>query len=458
MRRVMTVVIVALTAASVAARQPSRTRAPKLWTDAALKTWALPIAGVNATPNFYTEAEYYAARVDELRTYPIYLKDREPKGYREWMLKQGPKPLIETGKSRTDAGWAATGREVFDGMDLPENRTDDPRVLAWIDDPSAAAREHATVTNDGVIVSIRWVVDRDRKLKVTLAECSACHTRVLPDGTEVLGAQGNLTFSVSVFDLILERADDYLRRQGPRASDVERTYRSYAVPWLKDDVNARFKTMSKDDRKRIDGPPAPGTFARFNGSPYFTNHIPDLIGVRDRKYLDATATHRNRGPEDIARYGILVTDADDGGVGPHTFMSAADPAHAPKRRRDVRVGQVHLRAGAAEEPEPPGRMVGTRRADLHAHRLRELPRAAALHEQQAGCRRRLHARRASAGAAGGRRHGGEARPRPRPRAANAQGHRLLQSAVTEGPVVSNGARTFGIDRVTRGMVRSSAAA
>jgi cytochrome c553 len=324
MRRVMTVVIVALTAASVAARQPSRTRAPKLWTDAALKTWALPIAGVNATPNFYTEAEYYAARVDELRTYPIYLKDREPKGYREWMLKQGPKPLIETGKSRTDAGWAATGREVFDGMDLPENRTDDPRVLAWIDDPSAAAREHATVTNDGVIVSIRWVVDRDRKLKVTLAECSACHTRVLPDGTEVLGAQGNLTFSVSVFDLILERADDYLRRQGPRASDVERTYRSYAVPWLKDDVNARFKTMSKDDRKRIDGPPAPGTFARFNGSPYFTNHIPDLIGVRDRKYLDATATHRNRGPEDIARYGILVTDADDGGVGPHTFMSAAE--------------------------------------------------------------------------------------------------------------------------------------
>lgn len=327
MRRLIAPIAVVLaTVASLAAQQAARSRAPRLWTDRALSTWALPIAGVNTIPRFYGEAEYYAARVDELRTYPMYLKDREPQGYREWMRAQGPKPLIEIGKGRTDAEWAAAGREVFDGMDLPENRTDDPRALAWIDDPSAAEREHALVVSQtGLIVSMRWVVDRDRKLKVTLGECSACHTRVLPDGREVLGAQGNLTFPVSVFGYIFERADEYLERQGPRATGIERTYRSYAVPWLKDDVHARFKTMSKEDRERVDGPPtAPGTFPRFNGSPYFTNHMPDLIGVKDRKYLDATATHRNRGPEDIARYGILVTDADDGAIGPHTFKSAAE--------------------------------------------------------------------------------------------------------------------------------------
>ena len=43
-------------------------------------------------------------------------------------------------------------------------------------------------------------------------------------------------------------------------------------------------------------------------------------------YLDATATHRNRGPEDIARYAILVTVAEDGAIGPHTFLPAADRA------------------------------------------------------------------------------------------------------------------------------------
>ena len=97
----------------------------------------------------------------------------------------------------------------------------------------------------------------------------------------------------------------------------------------------------------------PGTFPRFNGSPFFINHMPDLIGVKDRKYLDATATHRNRGPEDIARYGILVTDADDGAIGPHTFKSEAvrKLPSAPQRRRDVHARQVHLCAPAAAEPQ-----------------------------------------------------------------------------------------------------------
>jgi hypothetical protein len=36
-------------------------------------------------PAFYSESEYYAAPVDELRTYPVYVKGREPSGYRDWI-------------------------------------------------------------------------------------------------------------------------------------------------------------------------------------------------------------------------------------------------------------------------------------------------------------------------------------------------------------------------------------
>ena len=68
---------------------PTRTPAPRLWTDDALKNWAVPVVGVNATPRFYSEAEYYAAKVDELRTYPVYVKNREPKGYRN-SIRRGP--------------------------------------------------------------------------------------------------------------------------------------------------------------------------------------------------------------------------------------------------------------------------------------------------------------------------------------------------------------------------------
>src|SRR5882724_4041332 len=63
--------------------------APKIWDSKQLATWATPVAGINATANFYSEEEYYAAPVDNVRTYPVYAPDKEPKGYREWMLKQG---------------------------------------------------------------------------------------------------------------------------------------------------------------------------------------------------------------------------------------------------------------------------------------------------------------------------------------------------------------------------------
>ena len=92
--------------------------------------------------------------------------------------------------------------------------------------------------------------------------------------------------------------------------------------------------------------------SRFNASPWFTTRIIDLIGVKDRQYLDATATHRNRGPEDIARYGILVTVAEDGAIGPHPFRPARDRRSdgATATRRCSR-SEVHLFAAAAAESQ-----------------------------------------------------------------------------------------------------------
>ena len=43
--------------------------------------------------------------------------------------------------------------------------------------------------------------------------------------------------------------------------------------------------------------------------------------MKDRRYIDHTGTHVNRGPEDIARYAILVSVADDGSIGSHKFFS-----------------------------------------------------------------------------------------------------------------------------------------
>jgi hypothetical protein len=79
--------------------------------------------------------------------------------------------------------------------------------------------------------------------------------------------------------------------------------------------------MSPQEVQALADSDAPSTFARFNGSPYFTTKMPSLIGVRFSRYLDHTGTHRNRGPEDIARYAVLVLLADDGSIGDYTFLT-----------------------------------------------------------------------------------------------------------------------------------------
>ncbi len=340
-----------------AQQQRGAHRTPRLWTDEALKGWALPVSGVNATPNFYSEAEYYAAPVgDELRTYPVYVKDKEPPGYRERLVAGGPQPLIEIGRSRTDAEWAALGRDIFEGFDLEENRTDDPRVFAWLDDPAKAAAEKALVSADGVIVSLRWIVDRDRKLKLTLGECGACHTRVLRDGTSITGAQGNLNFDLSIFPIVFEHADQVRKAEGRLLPKNEELYREWGVPWRPDDVNVRLKTMSESEIGELltTSTATPGTFPRVHGSPWFTNRMPDLTGVKDWRYLDATATHRNRSAEDIARYAILVTDADDGSVGLHKFMSE-EARRIPRRHSDDAMYAIGRYVYSLEPPANPNK-------------------------------------------------------------------------------------------------------
>jgi Di-haem oxidoreductase, putative peroxidase len=300
---------------------PSRRKVtvPKIWDAKALATWATPLAGVNATPNFYSEEEYYAAPVDNLRTYPIYHPDREPAGYKEWLKKQGAQPLIEPEKLKTEQDWIEAGRRVFDELDIPTVRTSDPRIFEYLRDREALKKSGHTITKGGVLLGLRWVVEKDGTLKVGLSECASCHTRVLDDGTLIRGAQGNVNLASPGIGMIVE---GFIRDQEKRGiSFAEGTYSFYGVPWIKDDVHERFKKMSVEEISAIDGPPMPGTFARFNGSPYFITKIPDLIGIKDRRYLDHTATHLNRGPEDIARYGALVATADDGAVGPYKFFT-----------------------------------------------------------------------------------------------------------------------------------------
>ena len=58
----------------------TQTRAPRIWDDQSLADWSMPLASLNVRPAHFSAAEYYAAREDNYRTYPVYHPDSEPAG------------------------------------------------------------------------------------------------------------------------------------------------------------------------------------------------------------------------------------------------------------------------------------------------------------------------------------------------------------------------------------------
>jgi len=304
---------------------------PKIWDEKELATWATPVAGLGVRPGHFSEAEYYAAPIVNLRTYPVYHPKFEPPDYREWIKSQGPQRLIEPEKLKTKADWIEAGRVVFEGLSSPGFSTSDPAVLAFLSDADAIEAHDDIVTKDGHVFSYRWVVDQSGELKVTSAACAGCHHLVLPDKRLVYGpGPGNppqedkpaspVMAALMATPAAIASFSSTDKAVVPRHSEGEVFYSYFGVPWVAGDQHARFKTMSDEDVVAWfsnNETELGGTEARLNGSPFFTTRIADLLGVRHRRYLDATATHANRGPEDIARYGILVEYADNFVFGPH---------------------------------------------------------------------------------------------------------------------------------------------
>jgi hypothetical protein len=95
-------------------------------------------------------------------------------------------------------------------------------------------------------------------------------------------------------------------------------YGAYGVPWRKDSRDEQLKATTKVEYDTLIGATVRGGgVPRWNGSLYYPAKIPDLIGIKDRKYIDHTATHLHRGIGDLMRYAALVSFAETADYGPH---------------------------------------------------------------------------------------------------------------------------------------------
>jgi len=306
---------------------------PKVWDEAQLAEWATPVAGLKLRPTHISEKEYYSTPEHNLRSYPVYMPGREPEGYWEMLQSIGPKPLIQPAALKTEADWIGAGRQFFEEACTTQLTTLDPRLISQVRSREYLERQRAIPFPDGILGTMRWV-PTSKGVALSSLACAGCHLLVRSDGVRIAGASARAEVSrTRPFQPrglrvdYLESANHVLRGSSPffvpGETLGERLYQGYGVPWLKDDVNQRLRNISESEYDALvvaerNG----GAITRWNGSPLYPAKIPDLIGVKDRKYLDATATHLHRGIGDLMRYAAQVTFAEMADFGPHRMLAS----------------------------------------------------------------------------------------------------------------------------------------
>ena len=298
-----------------------RIEAPRFWNDGDLADWATPVAGLNVRPGHCSEKEYYAAPVGEwVRTYPVYFPGREPAGYSDMLGNAKPEPLITPG-ARTMADWLKDGKRVFHEMDIPYLRSYDPKLAETLRSGDDFKKLGGHPQTDGTVFGLRWVPTA-KGLALSIQDCAACHSRVMPDGSILDGAPNSLGSDSGdgVFgSFVTHTSPGFLDFYSPGETPGMVGWRFWGVPWVPNDVNERFKSPTLGDPRDFGF--VHGVVPRFNSSPFYPSKVPDLIGVKDRRYIDHTATHRLRGPEDLMRYAALVSCCEIADFGPYRMLT-----------------------------------------------------------------------------------------------------------------------------------------
>ena len=343
----------------VAAQTPFRPNIPKTWDERRLAEWATPLAGINVRPTHISSKEYYSLAIDNLKTYPVYFPGREPAGYWEMLQRVGPKPLIETDKLKTEADWVQAGRQMFFGADHIHQRTYDPRLIALARDRKVLEELKVEPLTDGTLPDVLWV-PTSQGVALSAPSCKSCHTYFSPNGDAFPGAPygGGRFFRPSPLAPQMHLANRIVNASSPFIMSPDRPigewlYQAWGVPWRNDDIHSSLKSVTPaqyEEMRRAYG--RSFGLPRWNGSIFHPHKTPDLVGIQDRKYIDATATHLHRDIGDLMRYAALVSFAEPGEFGSHRVL-APDTQRVKARRSDEALYALALYLYSVKPPPNP---------------------------------------------------------------------------------------------------------
>ena len=284
---------------------------PKVWDDAVLKDLEVPLARAEYSPKHAPASFYYQIPVRPIyKSYPVYHPDREPKGYIEWLRSLEPEMAWDAAKLKTKEDWTHAGETVFDAPLAYGSIMITKERLANVEDlyvrkPVFYSAVQPPLSAEGILPFFRYVIRKKGTIDVGILSCAMCHTRVMPDGSLVKGAQGNFPFDKAMAFAIRWGANDMI------AMNRKLVRLLWFTPWLEPDF---FAGLEQKDYEEVARPLADrpgGVTTRHRSGPWAPIQVPDLIGAAMRKYLDHTGLQQNRGPADLMRYAALNQGGDD---------------------------------------------------------------------------------------------------------------------------------------------------
>ncbi len=285
---------------------------PRTWDEARLDAQHVPLADARVHVTQVSAQTYYAMPERSLyRSYPIYHPDREPPGYLAELEQKEPEVLsFGTTRSRTEREWLEYGREVFQ---LPTGSDADAFGTIVSREQVRDPRWYEQVSWDrdtGIMPYARWWIREKGKVEVGTLSCAMCHTRVMPEGGMVTGAQGNFPFDRNGAEIMRAALPAFPDEQQALAAYRSFDVLLYGIPWRMADPFERLAPVTLEKYIAIYAAIPPGVLARFGTSPLQPVQVPDLIGVRHRRYLDRTGLVRHEEIGDLMRYAALNQAAE----------------------------------------------------------------------------------------------------------------------------------------------------
>lgn len=271
-----------------------RPEIPRVWDEQALRDMELPVVVPRYSPRPVPEAYYYKIPVRKIyKSYPIYAPGRARKGYVEWLQTLEPQVIFEAAELRSKQDWIRAGEVVFEAptlYDVPDMTAQDVANPAWY------AYTAVRLTPDGILPYLRYVVREKGKVEVGSLSCANCHMRVLEDGSIIKAGQGNFP---------LDRVNALTARKSP-LQEARRNFVSlFAIPWMHD-RQRQYESYSTEEIASIYEAIPAGVLGRNRSSALSPPAVPDLHGIRHRRYLDKSGLNKHNDIVGLMRYAAMA--------------------------------------------------------------------------------------------------------------------------------------------------------